>query len=58
MTESIRKMHRNNLSPNDLNSEILDQFIGPCGEEPDILICCGAKDLITTGGYPPWVRNN
>jgi len=54
ITESIRKMARSQVNPQDVSTDILDQFIGPCGEEPDILICCGAKELVTTAGYPPW----
>ena len=48
-------MARSQVNPQDVSTDILDQFIGPCGEEPDILICCGAKELVTTAGYPPWV---
>ena len=58
VTESIKKMHISKISPSDLTLEIQDQFIGPCGEEPDILFCCGSTNLISTAGYPPWVSPN
>lgn len=54
ISNSIRKMDSQNFSPSSLDCDILDQFIGPNGEEPQILISVGSKTLVTTDGYPPW----
>ena len=48
-------MDSQNFSPSSLDCDILDQFIGPNGEEPQILLSVGSKTLVTTDGYPPWV---
>ena len=48
-------MNSQNFSPSSLDCDILDQFIGPNGEEPQILLSVGSKTLVTTDGYPPWV---
>ena len=55
ISNSIRKMDSQNFSPSSLDCDILDQFIGPNGEEPQILLSVGSKTLVTTDGYPPWV---
>ena len=57
ISNSIRKMNSQNFSPSSLDCEILDQFIGPNGEEPQILLSVGSKTLVTTDGYPPWVSS-
>ena len=51
-------MDSQNFSPSSLDCDILDQFIGPNGEEPQILLSVGSKTLVTTDGYPPWVSFN
>ena len=51
-------MDSQNFSPSSLDCDILDQFIGPNGEEPQILLSVGSKTLVTTDGYPPWVSLN
>ena len=48
-------MDSQNFSPSSLDCDILDQFIGPNGEEPQILLSVGSTTLVTTDGYPPWV---
>jgi len=48
-------MKASSVSVKEVNVELLDHFIGPNGEEPELLLCCGALDLVSTKGYPPWV---
>ena len=55
VSESIKRMRASCVSVKEVNIELLDHFIGPNGEEPELLLCCGALDLVSTKGYPPWV---
>ncbi|CBY38828.1 unnamed protein product [Oikopleura dioica] len=54
VSDSIKRMKVSSVSVREVNVELLDHFIGPNGEEPELLLCCGALDLVSTKGYPPW----
>ncbi|CAG5111601.1 Oidioi.mRNA.OKI2018_I69.chr2.g5890.t1.cds [Oikopleura dioica] len=54
VSESIKRMKASSVSVKEVNLELLDHFIGPNGEEPHLLLSCGATDLVSTQGYPPW----
>jgi len=54
VSDSIKRMKASSVSVKEVNLELLDHFIGPNGEEPALLLCCGALDLVSTKGYPPW----
>ena len=56
ITNSIKQMKGEQFNSQELTLDLLDQFIGPNGEEPELLLCVGTSSkLITTDGYPPWV---
>ena len=56
ITNSIRQMKNEEFTSHELTLDLLDQFIGPNGEEPNLLLSVGTSSkLITTDGYPPWV---
>merc|ERR1712106_1149904 len=55
MTNSIKQMRDEQFTPSELTLDLLDQFIGPNGEEPQLLLSVGTSSkLISTDGYPPW----
>merc|ERR1712113_130014 len=54
ITISIQKMEQMDISYNSLTNDILDQLIGPNGDEPQILLSVGSNNLVNTDGYPPW----
>ena len=58
ITISIQKMEQMDISYNSLTNDILDQLIGPNGDEPQILLSVGSNNLVNTDGYPPWVRES
>ena len=56
ITNSIKQMRDEQFTPSELTLDLLDQFIGPNGEEPQLLLSVGTSSkLISTDGYPPWV---
>jgi len=55
ITNSIKQMRDEQFTPSELTLDLLDQFIGPNGEEPQLLLSVGTSSkLISTDGYPPW----